>query len=434
MNIDRNNYQAFILDYYEGNLSEEQAAILMSFLEKHPGLKEEFDEFEIIKLQEKSDNLKFNEKGLLKKPEPEYSLPVTAENFELFCIAELEGLLSDEEVAALDRFISQNPSFERTRKLYNFALAEPDNKVTYKGKESLKKEPVMTVAYKQITDENYEEFFSAYIDDALPVRQTEQLEAFLKDNPERSKEFSQWKKTKLTPDLSVVFPNKTALKKHQVGVVRKVWYSISAAAVVLIIASLFFMTELKLDNDLQYVDTTTPTTKPAEETVEPAKETPVIAEYQPEEVMIRKTEPEVSKTIKQEAIEEPFKVKPINTSLLAALPPRQITPTDEPSMLLAYQQSVQNEFPASQHVSTGSRDDDYTSITQLALAEFQNVSGLDVIPERFSLGDVAGAGLAAISRLTGRPLTVQKERNEEGNITYFAIGDSFKISRSRAEN
>ena len=48
--INKNNYEAFFLDYYEGNLTTEQVAELLLFIEQHPEHKEEFESFENISL------------------------------------------------------------------------------------------------------------------------------------------------------------------------------------------------------------------------------------------------------------------------------------------------------------------------------------------------------------------------------------------------
>ena len=45
MNIDKNNYEAFFLDYHEGNLSPQEVADLYLFLSQYPELKKEFEDF-----------------------------------------------------------------------------------------------------------------------------------------------------------------------------------------------------------------------------------------------------------------------------------------------------------------------------------------------------------------------------------------------------
>ncbi len=50
MSINRNNYEAFFLDYFEGRLPEEGKEELMRFLELNPDLKKEFEGFEPVYL------------------------------------------------------------------------------------------------------------------------------------------------------------------------------------------------------------------------------------------------------------------------------------------------------------------------------------------------------------------------------------------------
>ena len=65
MEINRNNYEIFFLDYHEGNLSAQQQAKLFIFLEQHPDLKNEFESFDLVKLP--SINIFFEEKNSLKR-------------------------------------------------------------------------------------------------------------------------------------------------------------------------------------------------------------------------------------------------------------------------------------------------------------------------------------------------------------------------------
>ena len=42
MNITKENYEAFIIDYLEGNLSPDEIAELMHFVHQHPGMELDF--------------------------------------------------------------------------------------------------------------------------------------------------------------------------------------------------------------------------------------------------------------------------------------------------------------------------------------------------------------------------------------------------------
>lgn len=101
--ITTNNYEAYLLDYVEENLSPELVAELMLFLEKNPTLKDELEDFEIHELKPLA-SISLFDKSSLKK---EGGL-ITLDNYEHFIIAEIEGDNSIENSAALQVFLEQN--------------------------------------------------------------------------------------------------------------------------------------------------------------------------------------------------------------------------------------------------------------------------------------------------------------------------------------
>lgn len=136
MEINRNNYEAWFLDYAEGNLSAEQVADLLLFVEEHPDLKEEFEEdFGDIVLE--PETISFDLKDSLKR-EGESSL-ITAENVEDYIISNLEGLLDAPEKQALAAFLKANPQFQADRALYAKVYLEADTSIQYPHKARLKK-------------------------------------------------------------------------------------------------------------------------------------------------------------------------------------------------------------------------------------------------------------------------------------------------------
>ena len=67
MKINRNNYEAFLIDFLDGTLDAVLVAELMLFLEANPDIREEFDGIEDVSLE--SQNIHFTEKDFLKKTE-----------------------------------------------------------------------------------------------------------------------------------------------------------------------------------------------------------------------------------------------------------------------------------------------------------------------------------------------------------------------------
>ena len=149
MEIDRNNYEAYFLDYRENNLLPEQVAELMVFLEQNPDMKEEFNSFENITLIPE-DEIRFGQKDILKKKVIKPAGKINRDNYENFFIAKLEGDISEEESLELKDFFSLNPYLKLEYNLFKSTVLVPDKKVIYKNKNSLKKTGFFVVYRRQI--------------------------------------------------------------------------------------------------------------------------------------------------------------------------------------------------------------------------------------------------------------------------------------------
>ena len=102
--ITKHNYEAYLLDYVEENLSPEQIAELMLFLEIHPDLKVDLDEFKIHELIPSEISLTIKDK--LKKD----NNTITLDNYENFIINEIEGGNTTKISASLHSFLEKNPN------------------------------------------------------------------------------------------------------------------------------------------------------------------------------------------------------------------------------------------------------------------------------------------------------------------------------------
>ncbi|MCD6565724.1 MAG: hypothetical protein J7K53_07240 [Bacteroidales bacterium] len=131
MDINRNNYELFFMDYLDGGMSPDQVIELMSFLKENPDLKTELEEFEEINVE--PDKKRFEPKTSLKK-----AFIVNDSNFDNFCIASLEGDLTKEESTLFQTWLKQNPLKAREFELYKKTCLIPE-KITFNFKSSLKK-------------------------------------------------------------------------------------------------------------------------------------------------------------------------------------------------------------------------------------------------------------------------------------------------------
>jgi len=135
MEITRLNYEIYFLDYLEGKFDLSNISDLMIFLKENPDLADELRQFENITIH--SNEIIFNEKNVLKKPAKEISL-INENNFEEFCIAELEGDLSLNDKLIFNKFLIENPSKKKVFEFYLNTMLRPDKKIFFKEKSKLK--------------------------------------------------------------------------------------------------------------------------------------------------------------------------------------------------------------------------------------------------------------------------------------------------------
>jgi len=148
MNINRNNYETFIIDYFDGNLKPDKVSELMGFLEKNPDIKEEFSGYEIVEFAP-DDEIKFGEKIKLKK-EIVYDVnKINETNYEDYFIAKLENDLTENETADLENFLITNPHLNSQYQLFLKTKLQANKNIIFENKSSLKKY-VFTVSTKKI--------------------------------------------------------------------------------------------------------------------------------------------------------------------------------------------------------------------------------------------------------------------------------------------
>jgi hypothetical protein len=241
MNITRNNCESFFLDYYEKTLSPVEVAEVLFFLEENPDLKEVFESYEAISLEQ--DKAKFPDKDSLKKKynnqeiEAILSSEINQSNCEQFFAAAAEGILSATQAQRLNLFLEQYPELKKEFELFQKCKLTPE-KIVFENKDLLKKEA--------ITVQNREEYFIRSIERDLNLTEQKQLAAFLQKNPEYKKDFELFKKTILVPE-KISFEFKSELKKKEerkpvfISIFSQRTFYYAAAASILLIAGLFFI-------------------------------------------------------------------------------------------------------------------------------------------------------------------------------------------------
>ncbi|MGC6533069.1 MAG: hypothetical protein ACON34_08705 [Flavobacteriales bacterium] len=204
MSIDKNNYEALLIDYLDGTLNAAQEAALWLFLEEHPELREEFEGLADVKLTPPTAT--FDAKNALRQPD---AVPTDRDHL----LAQyLEGHLSPEAGAEVFRKIATDPEWAKAWSyMEHTRLKATDERLATK-------DPLLFAA---------------------PLTAHEAGVLAAADAPAQSgesKEVADLRALTLRPDTAVVFPGKRGLKRTPVITLAVRWTAAIAAAVMLAVA------------------------------------------------------------------------------------------------------------------------------------------------------------------------------------------------------
>ncbi len=257
MKINKNNYEAWFLDYYEGALTPQQVADLLLFVEQHPEFKKEFESFENFSLEDYSV-IEFENKSSLKKE-------ITIENKEEYFIRSVEGMLNATEKGLLDTFIEQHPQYLTELELFKKTKLVADTSVTFDNKELLKRIEIVS-----------EESLIASVEGLLSTQEQLALNSRLISNPQLQKELGLFQQTKSIADTSVIFEDKESLK-HKDRKIVPFYYYVAAAASIMLVIGLFFL----FNTNQTQPEFANAVTKPIQNTAEHVSSPPLHTNTQP---------------------------------------------------------------------------------------------------------------------------------------------------------
>lgn len=161
-------------------------------------------------------------------------MKVNRTNYEVWMIDYFDGKLNAVETAELMAFIDKNPDIKIEFENFEDIGIEPG--ITgFTRKNQLKRDSI--IATENINEENYEEFFVAYHEGDLNENQTNELFDFVDSNPVLETEFQFHQELFIAADSSVIFEQKTVLKRK--AVIGIYWQISAAAAIILLLFGLF---------------------------------------------------------------------------------------------------------------------------------------------------------------------------------------------------
>ncbi len=421
MNINKNNYEAYFLDYHEGNLSPQEVADLFLFLSEHPELKKELDDFENVTLEDFPSTV-FENKESLKKN-------ITQDNREDYFIRAIEGNLDANESILLQTFLTEHPEFLEEFKLFEKIKLQPDPAVVFENKQEL----------KQLTEND--QLLISSIEGLLSKKEQTQFEKKLAQNAELRKEFVLYQQTRSTTDSSIVFADKQKLKRKERKVVPLFYYVSAAAAAVAIIIGLFFMfrTTTDFNNPVVQHKNTTPVQTPATATLQaeqPSSATVYIANVATATKKKRNKKP----TNKQQLLPIPTADILINTtarqdetSVAATTPGSDLTNTKSQTLIdSSIIEPKQNTAPVIAKIekkTERSKAPEFFSIGDLFASKLkEKLIGKDDLadqeknkPAKLNGWDIACVFAKGLTNLTGKKIAIKPQFNKEGEITAYAF-------------
>jgi hypothetical protein len=237
MKINRENYEAYFLDYHEGQLSPEMAEEVLLFVEYNPDLKDMFDEFVAVSLVA-DHGIVFEKKLSLRKHQVLATSKINEKNYEEYLVSETEGLLNAVQLAALEEFISINPQVEKDRLLYAAAHLSTENNEVFEGKQLLK-HPAIPVG--PIDADTFETFMARELENDLSPDEKLEFAEFMHYNIHLEQDRKLYTLTLLGTATDIVFQNKNLLKHTVIPIRRLLFYAVSAAASLALVFSVYFL-------------------------------------------------------------------------------------------------------------------------------------------------------------------------------------------------
>ena len=139
MNINRLTYEAFLLDFAEGNLTAEEIILLKRFINEHPELGSWEELTEDLPVLAGEEQVFFADKSRLKAPFlPERELRINSENFDSFAIAYLENELNTTEEQAFELYLESDKKFRQEFLILQKTFLQPDKSIQFEDKQALK--------------------------------------------------------------------------------------------------------------------------------------------------------------------------------------------------------------------------------------------------------------------------------------------------------
>lgn len=435
-NINKNNYEAWFLDYSEGNLNQEQIAELLLFVENNPELQETFNEFEIIPLNS-SVSLSSNEKNNLKKSELLSDFSINEE----LIIRYVENDLPEIKRKEVETLAKQNKNFAADLRLYQLSKLQHQNETS--GINSFTKKLNFS---DLLLPENKDALLISLAEGLLNKEEEKQALVFIAKDKKLDHELSLYKKTILNSS-PIVYHNKSDLKKERkiIPFTPFLKYTSYAAAACLIVFVLFTYTKPNQENIAKK------NTIPKENNEKENNSILLKEQITPETADLISVKEELkrnhSSSIDRKNIKENLpvinEVKRNEDIVIEDFPLNQdsLRIEDREDIIIPFYELNKNDvaitndsLPVTEDVATTSsstKEQDYLTPKQLLIQRLnKKLFGTD--KTTFGKEEVQKSAELGIAGITGQETTIANNTTDEANYFTFALG-GFEFSRKKSK-
>lgn len=243
------------------------------------------------------------------------SVDINISNYESYLYCYVDGELTADETAALERFVSTNPRARAELDVLMATRLQPE-KIVFENKASLYRD-------SEIHLQNYEGYLLSYIDGELNPEEERALEQFMARHPKVRQELVMWQGTKQHVDPSIRFEDKSILYRHTKTRTIRMRPAYWWAAAAMIAGVLAF---LGLSDRNQ--TSSAPVTLADVEKAQPAK---APEEQKPAEALAD-SRIDVKENVKEKITPEPKRPVVAKANVAAAVIPRKQAPAPEPEI------------------------------------------------------------------------------------------------------
>ena len=438
MKINKNNYEAYFLDFHEGNLSPEEVAELLLFVERHPELKEELEGFENFTIEDYS-SITFENKSSLKKE-------ITDENREEYFIKAVENTLNTAEKTLLENYLKQHPRFLVDYNLFQKTKVEADTSIVFEKKDAMKKD--LTPSFST-GNGNAGEALISLMEGLLSEEESTLMNEKINADTRLQKEFALYKQTKLTADTSIVFENKKSLKRKERKVI-PIFYYIATAAAVLLLVGLYFLNNNNNGQQFSEKKANVITNPVANNTgvkltnKSNTKESNIVT---PSKTNTPRVPNKQLARINKVNKENKLPVSPVNNSPVlinnqeSNMENKELIAENKEPQNKKDEPVAENKESTSKNTEPATSKEEYLTLKEMAVAKIKETTmdkkSLDEEKKagrlkRFSGWDLAKVAAKGINTLTGSNVKVEPKYNENGDVEAYAVAaGGFAISRGR---